>query len=136
MKIDRIICELVEYAAVHKLIEEEDRAYATSSLMKALSLDALEFYNVTELRPLADILADICTYEAMCLPQVHKVLRIRSTTTVGGRLVIDMDVSMNFPCKVSTAAQEVSDRVKKAIENYTSITVRHIHVNVKSLEIK
>ena len=80
--------------------------------------------------------ADICTYEAMCLPQVHKVLRIRSTTTVGGRLVIDMDVSMNFPCKVSTAAQEVSDRVKKAIENYTSITVRHIHVNVKSLEIK
>ena len=62
MKIDRIICELVEYAAVHKLIEEEDRAYATSSLMKALSLDALEFYNVTESRPLADILADICTY--------------------------------------------------------------------------
>ncbi|MBQ4145547.1 MAG: Asp23/Gls24 family envelope stress response protein [Clostridia bacterium] len=81
-------------------------------------------------------IADICTYEAMCMPQIHKVLKIRSTTTVGGRLVLDIDVSMNFPCKVSKAAQEVSDRIKKAIEEYTSITVRHIHINVKSLEIK
>ncbi len=62
MKIDRIVCELVEYAVSHRLIEEEDRAYATSSVMKTLLLDSLDFSEVAEPRPLAEILSDICDY--------------------------------------------------------------------------
>ena len=60
MKIDQIVCELVEYAVKCGLIEEYDRTYATSSVMKTLSLDSLNFCESAECRPLAEILSDIC----------------------------------------------------------------------------
>ena len=62
MKIDQIVCELVEYAVKCGLIEEYDRTYATSSVMKTLSLDSLNFCESAECRPLAEILSDICDY--------------------------------------------------------------------------
>ena len=80
-------------------------------------------------------IADICTYEAMQFSAVHKVLRVKNATTDGGRLMLDVDVVMNFPCKVSQQAGLVSDRIKEAIEEFTAITVRWVHVNVKSLNM-
>ncbi|MBE5040101.1 Asp23/Gls24 family envelope stress response protein [Ructibacterium gallinarum] len=84
----------------------------------------------------ARAISDICTYEAMRLPSIHKVLRIRHSTTPGGRLMLEVDVSVNFPCRVSYQAALAAERIKTAVEEFTAITVRWVHVNVKTLNIK
>ena len=78
-------------------------------------------------------ISDICNYEAMRFPCVFKVLKVRNTATTGGRLMLDIDVIMNFPCRVSEEAEGISERIKAAIEEFTAITVRWVHVNVKEL---
>ncbi len=81
-------------------------------------------------------ISDICTYEAMRFSCVHKVLKIKNSTTPGGRLMLDIDVSMYFPCRVSKEAALIGERIRAAIEEFTSITVRWVHVNVKTLELR
>ncbi len=60
--ISYIISELVNYAEEHNLIEESDRAYATARLMEILSLSDFSEYEISEYRPLANILNDACDY--------------------------------------------------------------------------
>ena len=81
-------------------------------------------------------IADICIYEAMQFDSIHKVLRIKNSTTPGGRLMLDIDVSVNFPCRVSDQAALVGDKIKASIEEFTAITVRWVHINVKSLNLE
>ncbi len=81
-------------------------------------------------------ISDICTYEAMQFPSVHKVLRVKNDSTLDGQLLLDIDVSMYFPCRVSKQAALVANRIQDAIEEFTSINVRKVNVNVKSLQMK
>ncbi len=81
-------------------------------------------------------IADICTYEAMQFSCIHKVLRVRNESTPDGQLLLDMDVSMYFPCRVSQKAAEVAARIQAAIEEFTSINVRNVNINVKTLQMK
>lgn len=81
-------------------------------------------------------IADICTYEAMRFPSIFKVLKVKNAVTPGGRFMLDIDVSMNFPCRVSEQAEAVAQRIKAAIEEFTAVTVRWVHVNVKDLHMK
>ena len=80
-------------------------------------------------------IADICIYEAMRFSSVHKVLKVKNTVTPDGRFMLDIDVVMRFPCRVSVEAEEVSRRVKDAIEMFTGVTVCWAHVNVKDLHL-
>ncbi len=81
-------------------------------------------------------IADICNYEAMRFSAIHKVLKVKNSTTPDGRLMLEVDVSINFPCKVSKEAEIVADRIKIAIEEFTAITVKWVKVNVKNLNMK
>ena len=81
-------------------------------------------------------ISDICTYEIMRFPSVHKILKIKNSTTPGGRLMLDIDVSLYFPCRVSQQGELISERVRQAIEQFTAITVRWVHINVKNLQMK
>lgn len=81
-------------------------------------------------------ISDICTYEAMQFSSIHKVLRVKNDTTPDGQLLIDIDVSMFFPCRVSKQAALVGSRIQEAIEDFTSITVKQVNINVKSLQIQ
>lgn len=89
-----------------------------------------------EYRISAKAISDICTYEASRFPSIHKILKIKNSTTPGGRLMLDIDVSVNFPCRVSRQAGLVAGRIQEAIEEFTAITVRWVHVNVKTLNMK
>ena len=62
MEIFRLVNELVEYAVRTELIEECDRAYATSRLMEVLGLSEMQSFSVSSVRPVADILSDVCDY--------------------------------------------------------------------------
>lgn len=78
---------------------------------------------------------DICNYEAEQTNNIRRIIKVRNSTTPGGRLMLDIDVEVDFPCKVSDRAAVLSDRILNSIENLTAITVRWVHVNVKSLHI-
>ena len=62
MKIGTLIAELIEYAKSKNLVCEEDEAYTVSRLMEILSLSSLEGNSPCEIRPLSEILSDICDY--------------------------------------------------------------------------
>lgn len=81
------------------------------------------------------VLADICTYEASTFPAVYKILHFRQSTTPGGRLIIEMDISVNYPCRVSYQARKIAEKIKNSIEEFTSINVKRVSVNVKTLHI-
>ncbi len=81
-------------------------------------------------------ISDICTYEAMQFSCIHKVLRVKNDSTADGQLLLDVDVSMYFPCKVSKQAALVAQRLQDAIEEFTSINVKRVNINVKTLQIK
>ena len=62
MKIGTLIAELIEYAKSKNLVCEEDEAYTVSRLMEILSLSSLDGNSPCEIRPLSEILSDICDY--------------------------------------------------------------------------
>ena len=63
MKIYAVIKELVGYAIERELIKEADSAYATSRLLELLSLSDYDApQDEGEIRPLSEILSDICAY--------------------------------------------------------------------------
>jgi UDPglucose--hexose-1-phosphate uridylyltransferase len=62
MKIDHLITELCDYAERCGLISRLDRAYAVASLMDILALGEYTPVEITEARPLVDILDGICDY--------------------------------------------------------------------------
>lgn len=80
-------------------------------------------------------IADICTYEATRFQSVYKVVKVKNTVTPDGRFMLDIDVVMNFPCRVSDEAEVVSQRIKDAIEEFTGVSVRWAHINVKDLHL-
>lgn len=83
----------------------------------------------------AKAIADICTYDIMQVPSVYKILRIRSTSTKGNRLILDIDLSLNYPVNVTEAASDIAARVQAAIEDMTSINVKAVNINVKTLHL-
>lgn len=60
--INYIISEIVEYGIRKRLIEKEDRAYTTGRIMHLFSLSDFSECEITDERPLADILADALDY--------------------------------------------------------------------------
>ncbi len=101
---------------------------------KTIMRPAYSFLGEYKISPKA--IADICTYEAMQLPSVFKVLKVKNTVTPDGCFMLDVDVIMHFPSRVSEQAEAVSKRIKDAIEEFTAVTVRYVHVNVKDLHMK
>ncbi len=60
--INYLITELVEYSVKWNLIEEEDRAYATSRLLETLALSEYSYEATGEKRELSEILSDILDF--------------------------------------------------------------------------
>ncbi|MEG1880536.1 MAG: Asp23/Gls24 family envelope stress response protein [Oscillospiraceae bacterium] len=81
-------------------------------------------------------IADICTHDAIKFESVHKILKVKSVGTKGNRLIIDIDLSMNYPCHINTSAKLVAQKVWQSIEEYTSINVKRVNINVKTLHVK
>ena len=62
MDINYIICELVEYATEHSLIDTQDRAYSIARLMEIFKISDFTPCEVKEIRPLDKILANATDY--------------------------------------------------------------------------
>lgn len=80
-------------------------------------------------------IVDICEYEVYKFGFINRVLKVKSATTPNKYLLIDIDVSMNFPCRVKENAAEVSEKIKEVIEDLTAINVQAVRINVKDLKL-
>lgn len=78
---------------------------------------------------------DICEYEAFRYASMYKVLKFKSHTTKGKRLVIDFEISLRYPCNVAHEAKRIADSIKEAVENHTSINVKYVNIYVKALHV-
>ena len=78
---------------------------------------------------------DICTYEMFRFKSMYKVLKIKSSTTQGNRLVLDIDLSLRYPCRVEEEVMKIGESVKNSIEMHTSINVKAVNINVRTLHV-
>ena len=78
---------------------------------------------------------DICSYETSRFPSMYKLLKLKSSTTKGNRLILDIELSLRYPCNVVEEARKIADTVKESIEYHTSITVKYVNIYVKTLHV-
>lgn len=111
--INYTIGELVEYAIEKELIKEEDRDYSTARLMKALGLSDYKKQQITDKRPLSDILADALdyAYSAGLIEENSVVYRDLFDTELMGLL-------MDRPSAVNARFKELYSRDPRLATDY------------------
>lgn len=78
---------------------------------------------------------DIAAYEASRFISMYKILKFKSSTTKGNRLMLDIELSLRYPCNISEEARRIANSIKLSIEEHTSITVKCVNIYVKSLHV-
>lgn len=78
---------------------------------------------------------DICTYEASRFASMYKLLRVKSSTTKGNRIVLDLELSLRYPCRIEAEANRIAESIKNSIEEHTSINVKYVNIYVKTLHV-
>lgn len=78
---------------------------------------------------------DICSYEMSRFASMYKLLRIKSSITKGNRIVLDIELSLRYPCRVEFEARRMAENIKLSIENHTSINVKYVNIYVKTLHV-
>ena len=78
---------------------------------------------------------DICTYEAGRFRSMYKILRVKSSATKGNRIVLDIELSLRYPCDTVAEAKRIASNIKSSIEDHTSINVKQINIYVKTLHV-
>lgn len=78
---------------------------------------------------------DICEFEINRFPSVTHVYRVKVATSKGGRLILDIDIALRYPCDVKKTSQNIAGKVWESLEEFTSMNVKSLNVNVKTLEL-
>lgn len=81
------------------------------------------------------VIADICAYEISRFDSIYKLNKMKIITAANGFLTIDIDVTVNFPCRVSKQMELAAGQVKESVENHTGIAIRRVSVNPKDLHM-
>ncbi len=81
------------------------------------------------------VIVDLCRHEAEKNKAIYEVFKVRTKTEKQGSVIIDVDVSINYPCKLDEAAKEFSHQASKSIEYMTSLVISAINVNIKGIHI-
>ena len=79
--------------------------------------------------------ADICIYSVRGFSIIHKIHHVKVTPQSHGDVSIVMDISLNFPCVIHKEGAVISRLAKKKVEEYTSLNVEKITINVAGLKL-
>lgn len=79
-------------------------------------------------------IAEIAVFEAKRINAVKGEPKVRVTSHKDGTVSIDIDVSLGI-CMLFHVGKEIARKVKGGIENMTSLIVRKVNVNVKTVDI-
>ncbi len=78
---------------------------------------------------------DLCAYEIGKIPSMHKFLHCKSIVHPDGGLLLEIDVIMHFPCRVSEQANLAAKQIQKVVGDMTGMDVRGVQIRVKSLQM-
>lgn len=78
---------------------------------------------------------DICEFEIHRFKSVTHIYRIKVATSKGGRLILDIDIALRYPCDVKAVSSKIAKKVWESLEEYTSMNVKSLNVNIKTLEL-
>lgn len=78
---------------------------------------------------------DLSTYEASRFIKMYKILKFKSSTTGSNRLVLDIELSLRYPCNVADEARKIASSIKISIEEHTSMNVKAVNIYVKTLHV-
>lgn len=87
-------------------------------------------------RILDKAIIDLCEFEIKRFACVSHILKIKVATSQGGRLILDIDLAFWYPSAVKKMSAEIARRVLNSVEEYTTMNVKSLNVNVKTLELR
>jgi len=79
------------------------------------------------------VIGDICAYKARQHSEIVKVLRVNVNTRKDKSVVIIVDVVAKFPNQLHIVGIELSKILRTDVEEFTSINVEQLTVNIKGL---
>ncbi|MBE7031158.1 MAG: hypothetical protein E7409_07015 [Ruminococcaceae bacterium] len=81
-----------------------------------------------------NVLCRMCAYEAERCEGVYRAHRVTVYSNPEG-VDFTVDITAHYGCNVIDCARLVQESVKGPLESYTSLNIRHIHVNVIRLHV-
>lgn len=78
---------------------------------------------------------DICSFEAFRFKSMYKMIKLKSSTTQGKRIVLNIELALRYPCNIEAEAKKIADRIRVSIEEHTSINVKYVNIFVKTLHV-
>ena len=132
--ISRVISELVSYAENKGLIQNEDREWAVNRVLEILNIDEYEEQNVEEVRPVVDILNDICDYAADNGLMEEDTVTYRDlfdTKIMGALVPMPSEVSRKFWELYKTNPREATDWYYDFSKNTNYIRIDRTSKDVK-----
>jgi len=79
-------------------------------------------------------ISDICMYKARQNTNIAKISKINIRMLDDKSVTIHMDVIMKFPNKLHIAGKELTNEILADVEEFTSMNVRRLTVNIKGLK--
>jgi uncharacterized alkaline shock family protein YloU len=80
-----------------------------------------------------NVINSICRYEAMLIKSVVRVNKLSTHNNAMG-LTVNMEISLKHGIFIPGEARKVQERVKKAIEEYTSMNIISVNITVRTIE--
>jgi len=79
------------------------------------------------------VIVGICAHKARQNSEITKVLRVNISTNNDKSIEIDISVVMKYPNKLHIVGRNLADEIRADVEEFTSINVDRVTVNVKGL---
>ncbi len=82
------------------------------------------------------VISDICTFEAMKIDGVSKVLKVKSIPDTNSCIDISIEIEVLLQTVILETSSVLQKKLEEAVEYATSINVNHVNVYVKSIKIE
>ncbi|MDR1391673.1 MAG: hypothetical protein LBJ09_00550 [Clostridiales bacterium] len=82
------------------------------------------------------VIFDICVYEILKFKEVQKIVNVRIFGIKIKKLSLVIDLILLYPSDLKGVCSKVSKILRKKIEDFTSLNVKNIKVNVKTIVFK
>ncbi len=82
------------------------------------------------------VISDICTFEAMKITGVSKVIKIKSISDTNGCIDINIEIEVMSQMAIPEICSALQNKLETTVEDATSINVNNVNVYVKSIKIE
>ena len=81
------------------------------------------------------VISDICTFEAMKIDVVSKVLKVKRLSDASNCVDINIEIEVLFETVITEVGSAFQKKLEAAVEYATSINVNNVNVFIKAIKI-